>query len=160
MLTGNYKRTIDKGRVAIPNCLLVKMFPDETQDRKLYIIDSNTNGSNTNFCILSEEELKKIIEQKSKELNESEYSNYMAKFLSIVFEVDVDNQNRILLPTCVKEKLGDKEVVITGAGSILRVWPDVRYQEAMKQFCLDNQKAMESVYLDNQKASHVLILCD
>ena len=112
-------RLDDKNRIRIP----AKFKADLGADYKLAFAPGNC------IYVLPQSEYRKILDG----FGESSYFNVeqqeaIAAFTGSVYDVTEDNQGRIVLPAELKEYAHiDKEIVITGAASYLRI-------EAAEQF--------------------------
>ncbi len=55
-------------------------------------------------------------------------------FLSYSHDTELDNANRVMLPTYLIDYAGlDKEVTLTGSGECLEVWDRARHRETFEQ---------------------------
>ncbi len=117
-------RLDEKNRMRIP----AKYKADLTAGYKLAL------GPNNTAFVLPLEEYKKIIDSfGAVSFFDSETQDAIAEFTSSVFDVIEDGQGRFILPAEVKEHAGiDKDVMIVGAGSFLRLESAANFEKRMQ----------------------------
>ena len=68
--------------------------------------------------------------QRADELEDEEDREAMEVFFAQAFPCTVDNQNRIVIPTLLRQYAGlEKDVVIVGANTVARIWSAERWAE-------------------------------
>ncbi len=117
-------RLDDKNRMRIP----AKYKADLETGYKLAF------GPDKNIYVLPNEEYKKILDSfKGASIFDTEVQDAIAEFTSTVFDVCEDNQGRFILPGELKEYAEiDKEIVIVGAATYLRIESAERFAEKSK----------------------------
>ncbi len=106
-------RLDDKNRIRIP----AKFKAELGADYKLAFAPGGC------IFVLPQSEYRKILDSFGEaSIFDVEKQEAIAQFTGMVYDVTEDNQGRILLPAELKEHAGiDKEIVITGAASYLRI---------------------------------------
>lgn len=112
-------RLDDKNRIRIP----AKYKAELGEEYKLSF------GPSATIYVLPKDEYEKILANFGEvTLFDEEKQNAIADFTSMVFDVVEDNQGRIVLPLELRTYAGiDKDIVITGAASFIRI-------EALEKF--------------------------
>ncbi len=112
-------RLDDKNRIRIP----AKYKADLGADYKL------AYGPGESIYVMPQREYQKILDSFGEaSFFDEEAQNAIAMFTGMVYDVSEDNQGRIVLPADLKEYAKiDKEIVITGAASYLRIEPAERF---------------------------------
>lgn len=124
-------RLDDKNRIRIP----AKFKAELGSDYKFVYGPDNT------IYVMPKSEYLKILEGFGQaSFFDVEVQNAIAEFTGMVYDVTEDNQGRAVLPAELKEYAQiDKEIVITGAASYLRI-------EAAERFAARKEKNIGSVF--------------
>ena len=117
-------RLDDKNRIRIP----AKYKAELGEDYKLSF------GPSESIYVLPKNEYEKILASFGEvTLFDEEGQNAIAEFTGMVFDVVEDNQGRIVLPLELRTYAGiDKEIVITGAASFIRIEALEKFEERTK----------------------------
>ena len=112
-------RLDDKNRIRIP----AKFKAELGADYKLAF------GPGESVYVMPQKEYQKILDSFGEaSFFDEEAQNAIALFTGMVYDVSEDNQGRIVLPAELKEYAKiDKDIVITGAASYLRIEPAERF---------------------------------
>ena len=126
MFFGTYEHNLDeKGRLVIPS-----KFREEVGS-KIYIM----KGFDKSLSIYKESEFEKLSKEfDTYSFNHKTYRDYLRVRLASTFELDVDKQGRVQLPTQLLKKYNiGKEVVVIGAGDHLEVWNKSEFEAYEKE---------------------------
>lgn len=127
MFLGEYAHQLDeKNRLRLPS-----KFKKELG--KNYIVLKGTNGC---LFVFSSALLNELFVNKLKEasLFDSALQKPMRLLLSSAYEVEEDNQGRVLLPKNLREYASlKKNLVFIGVGTHIEIWQEKRFQEYQKE---------------------------
>ena len=141
MFFGQFNHTIDeKNRLMIPRRMReeagVKVFILKGFDGCISIYKANTFES--------------IVEKISTlSYNLKDSRDYIRNQLASAFEIDVDKQGRIQIPTQIMNKYGlSKEVTVIGVGDHFEVWNADKYAEYEKSVDENFENIAEKIQFD------------
>ena len=97
-------------------------------------------GPSESIYVLPKNEYEKILASFGEvTLFDEEGQNAIAEFTGMVFDVVEDNQGRIVLPLELRTYAGiDKEIVITGAASFIRIEALEKFEDRTKNLNVTN----------------------
>ena len=119
-MTGTFEHTIDsKSRLFMPARL------------KEELGDSFHLSMGTDQCLtIYPQKAWDALCQRAEELEEEEDIEAMEVFFAQSYRCTVDSQNRIVIPTLLRDYAGlEKDVVIVGANNVARIWNAQRWAE-------------------------------
>lgn len=124
-VTGTFEHSIDgKGRLFIPARL------------KEELGDSFHLSMGTDQCLtIYPQSAWEALCQRAEELEDEEDRDAMEVFFAQSYRCTVDSQNRIVIPPLLREFAAlEKEVVITGANNVAKIWNAQRWAEKMATY--------------------------
>jgi MraZ protein len=127
---GTFTHRLNKqGRISLPSRF--KEVLDERSAKRIVIV----RHSHKLDAYPEDEWQNEEAKRESLDMDDDKISDYLHYLQSNVFEVDIDGQNRILIPPNLREGLGeDKEVVLLGMNRYFEIWPQDKYDDAYKQW--------------------------
>lgn len=133
-MTGTYEHTIDgKGRLFIPSRL------------KEELGDSFHLSMGTDQCLtIYPNSAWEALCSRAEELEEQEDIEAMEVFFAQSYRCTVDSQNRIVIPSLLREFASlEKDVVIVGSNNVAKVWNAKRWSEKVDTYMSpDRMKAL------------------
>lgn len=133
-MTGTYEHTIDgKGRLFIPSRLKEEMG------------DSFHLSMGTDQCLtIYPQTAWEALCARAEELEEEEDIEAMEVFFAQSYRCTVDSQNRIVIPSLLREFANlEKDVVIVGSNNVAKVWNAKRWSEKVDTYMSpDRMKAL------------------
>ena len=124
-MTGTYEHTVDgKGRLFIPSRL------------KEELGDSFHLSMGTDQCLtIYPQSAWDALCSRAEELEEEEDIEAMEVFFAQSYRCTVDSQNRIVIPTLLRDYAGlEKDVVIVGANNVARIWNAERWAQKVSTY--------------------------
>ena len=133
-MTGTYEHTIDgKGRLFIPSRLKEEMG------------DSFHLSMGSDQCLtIYPQTAWEALCARAEELEEEEDIEAMEVFFAQSYRCTVDSQNRIVIPSLLREFANlEKDVVIVGSNNVAKVWNAKRWSEKVETYMSpDRMKAL------------------
>lgn len=131
-LTGQYEVKVDgKGRLRMPTDLL-RQIPEDTNSK--YVINKGLDNCLRLYPIV---QWNAITEEMNKNLNwfKSNEREFLRYFYQAATQVELDSNDRILIPKRLTDAVGIKdEVVILAFGDVIEIWnSDVYYGTVAKE---------------------------
>lgn len=131
-LTGQYEVKVDgKGRLRMPTDLL-RQIPEDTSSK--YVINKGLDNCLRLYPIV---QWNAITEEMNKNLNwfKSNEREFLRYFYQAATQVELDSNDRILIPKRLIDAVGIKdEVVILAFGDVIEIWnSDVYYGTVAKE---------------------------
>ena len=142
MFFGQFNHTIDeKNRLMIPRRMR------EEAGVKVYIL-KGFDGCLSVYKANTFEEVVKSLSSLS--FNQKDSRDYMRNQLASAFEIDVDKQGRIQIPTQIMNKYGlSKEVTVIGVGDHFEIWNSDKYAEYEKGVSESFEEIAEKIQLNH-----------
>ena len=127
---GTFTHRLNKqGRISLPSRF--KEVLEEREVKRIVIVRHRDKLDAYPDDEWQNEEMKR----EALDLDDEKISDYLHYLQSNVFEVDIDGQNRILLPSGLREGIGeDNEVVLLGMNKYFEIWSEDGYKEASKKW--------------------------
>jgi MraZ protein len=127
---GTFTHRLNKqGRISLPSRF--KEVLEEREVKRIVIVRHRDKLDAYPEDEWQNEEMKR----ESLDLDDEKISDYLHYMQSNVFEVDIDGQNRILLPPNLREGIGEnKEVVLLGMNKYFEIWSEDGYNDAYKKW--------------------------
>lgn len=131
-LTGQYEVKVDgKGRLRLPTDLL-RQIPQETNTK--YVINKGLDNCLRLYPIV---QWNAITDEMNKKLNwfQSKEREFLRYFYQAATQVDLDSNDRVLIPKRLTDAVGIKdEVVILAFGDVIEIWnSEVYYGTVAKE---------------------------
>ncbi len=131
-LTGQYEVKVDgKGRLRLPTDLL-RQIPGETNTK--YVINKGLDNCLRLYPIV---QWNAITDEMNKKLNwfQSKEREFLRYFYQAATQVDLDSNDRVLIPKRLTDAVGIKdEVVILAFGDVIEIWnSEVYYGTVAKE---------------------------
>lgn len=131
-LTGQYEVKVDgKGRLRMPTDLL-RQIPEDTNSK--YVINKGLDNCLRLYPIV---QWNAITEEMNKNLNwfKSNEREFLRYFYQAATQIELDSNDRILIPKRLTDAVGIKdEVVILAFGEVIEIWnSDVYYGTVAKE---------------------------
>ncbi|HOU46893.1 MAG TPA: hypothetical protein PLL99_03760, partial [Chitinophagales bacterium] len=131
-LTGQYEVKVDgKGRLRMPTDLL-RQIPENTNSK--YVINKGLDNCLRLYPIV---QWNAITEEMNKNLNwfKSNEREFLRYFYQAATQIELDSNDRILIPKRLTDAVGIKdEVVILAFGEVIEIWnSDVYYGTVAKE---------------------------
>lgn len=131
-LTGQYEVKVDgKGRLRLPTDLL-RQIPEETNTK--YVINKGLDNCLRLYPIV---QWNAITDEMNKQLNwfQSKEREFLRYFYQAATQVDLDSNDRVLIPKRLTDAVGIKdEVVILAFGDVIEIWnSEVYYSTVAKE---------------------------
>ncbi len=131
-LTGQYEVKVDgKGRLRLPTDLL-RQIPEETNTK--YVINKGLDNCLRLYPIT---QWNTITDEMNKKLNwfQSKEREFLRYFYQAASQVDLDSNDRVLIPKRLTDAVGIKdEVVILAFGDVIEIWnSEVYYSTVAKE---------------------------
>ena len=131
-LTGQYEVKVDgKGRLRMPTDLL-RQIPENTNSK--YVINKGLDNCLRLYPIV---QWNAITEEMNKNLNwfKSNEREFLRYFYQAATQIELDSNDRILIPKRLTDAVGIKdEVVILAFGDVIEIWnSDVYYGTVAKE---------------------------
>jgi MraZ protein len=131
-LTGQYEVKVDgKGRLRMPTDLL-RQIPEDTNSK--YVINKGLDNCLRLYPIV---QWNAITEEMNKNLNwfKSNEREFLRYFYQAATQIELDSNDRILIPKRLTDAVGIKdEVVILAFGDVIEIWnSDVYYGTVAKE---------------------------
>lgn len=131
-LTGQYEVKVDgKGRLRLPTDLL-RQIPEETNTK--YVINKGLDNCLRLYPIV---QWNIITDEMNKKLNwfQSKEREFLRYFYQAATQVDLDSNDRVLIPKRLTDAVGIKdEVVILAFGDVIEIWnSNVYYNTVAKE---------------------------
>ncbi|HRH57202.1 MAG TPA: hypothetical protein PLS10_06090 [Chitinophagales bacterium] len=131
-LTGQYEVKVDgKGRLRLPTDLL-RQIPEETNTK--YVINKGLDNCLRLYPIV---QWNAITDEMNKKLNwfQSKEREFLRYFYQAATQVDLDSNDRVLIPKRLTDAVGIKdEVVILAFGDVIEIWnSEVYYNTVAKE---------------------------
>ncbi|MFN8296821.1 MAG: hypothetical protein U0T69_11535 [Chitinophagales bacterium] len=131
-LTGQYEVKVDgKGRLRLPTDLL-RQIPEETNTK--YVINKGLDNCLRLYPIV---QWNAITDEMNKKLNwfQSKEREFLRYFYQAATQVDLDSNDRVLIPKRLTDAVGIKdEVVILAFGDVIEIWnSEVYYSTVAKE---------------------------
>ena len=124
-MTGTYEHTIDgKSRLFLPAKL-----KEELGD--VFHLSMGTDQCLTIYPQAAWDALR----ARAEELEDEEDIEAMEVFFAQSYRLTVDSQNRIVIPTLLKDYAGlEKDVVVTGSNNVAKIWNAQRWSEKVATY--------------------------
>ena len=141
MFFGQFNHTIDeKNRLMIPRRMR------EEAGVKVYIL-KGFDGCLSVYKANTFEEVVRSLSSLS--FNQKDSRDYMRNQLASAFEIDVDKQGRIQIPTQIMNRYGlSKEVTVIGVGDHFEIWNADKYAEYEKNVSESFESIAEKIQLN------------